>query len=320
MRCEEEEEELPEDSRQLGLPPHLHPNTAFVHSWSALQVLYEKYQPTTNNNNGSGNNSKASTTNISIASIGVSNFDVNDLQKLQPSPSAPVSSSLAHPHILQGNIWSYLFDPNLISYCQTHSIHFQAYNVINGIYNSNTRQRAPRSAAMLHSVTAALVLPGVQHVTASQVLLKYLTMKGLSVIPRTTSSSHLEENGMDSIVAVPVLSHKQEQSVRTAIRGLMEGRDPAPTPPNAARFVNGMVEEVMHLFWKDVSTGEEKRIAAVAAGEEVVQNSWPGHVFVVYAGGDERGGEEVRRKEFVIGGGDEGEGESGGYQNFHVEF
>ena len=78
---------------------------------------------------------------------------------------------------------------------------------------------------MLHSVTAALVLPGVQHVTASQVILKYLTMKGLSVIPRTTSSSHLEENGMYSVVAIPVLTHKQEQSVRTAIRGLMEGRE-----------------------------------------------------------------------------------------------
>ena len=66
MDCEGEEERLPVQVKEAGPPPHLNEN-AFVESWRALEDLYKP--------------------NDEIASIGVSNFDLDDFKTLMKHKS-----------------------------------------------------------------------------------------------------------------------------------------------------------------------------------------------------------------------------------------
>jgi len=89
------------------------------------------------------------------------------------------------------------------------------------------------------------------------------------------------------------------------------------------RFVNGMVYEIVHVFWVNEESGEEVKVVEVGAGEDTVMMSFPGHVFMAYSGdgvddGNGDGVGERRKKEFTVGGaGDEGEDR---IQEFHMEF
>lgn len=81
MNCEEDEKKLPASVKNAGPPPHLNKEFAFVDSWRALEDIYlrevslgEDLAP--------------------VASIGVSNFEVEDLQTLE-------MHSRVLPHILQ---------------------------------------------------------------------------------------------------------------------------------------------------------------------------------------------------------------------------
>jgi len=315
MRCEEEEDELPDDVRRLGPPPHLHPDTAFIDSWKALQDLYRTHRSKTHD----ASTENGGTTTVAIASIGVSNFSVHDLSLL---PSTP--------HLLQANLWSYLFDPTLRAHCRDHEIHIQTYNVMNGVLSTDARSRAPRSAAALDAVAKVV------RADPPQVLLHYLLREGegrVSVVARTTSLLHLERNALDALVGLMNPDFEGREMVHLAVLGLMEGHDSPKLPdfeieqPRVpkVKFVNGMVDEIVHLFWVDGESGEEHRVAEVGAGEEVVQNSFPGHVFVAYgenSGGSGDGSGERKRKEFTVGGGDgdDGNARDDEFQEFHVEF
>jgi diketogulonate reductase-like aldo/keto reductase len=91
-----EEDALPAYVQALGPPPHLQPQLAYLDSWRALEDLY--YNDNNNNND--------TTTGGRLASIGLSNFDLSELQ-----------AARIIPHIIQLNAWSLLFDPDLIQLC-----------------------------------------------------------------------------------------------------------------------------------------------------------------------------------------------------------
>lgn len=53
-----------------------------------------------------------------IQSIGVSNFDLKDMKEL-------MAVAEIKPQILQGDLWSFVFDAPLMAYLNEHDIHFQ---------------------------------------------------------------------------------------------------------------------------------------------------------------------------------------------------
>merc|ERR1712151_1353175 len=66
MKCEEEEDALPTNVKELGDDvPHKNP-MAYLKSWHAMEDMYQEHYPT-------------------LASIGVSNFEENDLSILLES-------------------------------------------------------------------------------------------------------------------------------------------------------------------------------------------------------------------------------------------
>lgn len=254
MDCEGEEERLPPAVKNAGPPPHLDKDHAYLESWRALEDLYDE--------------------NSAIESIGVSNFDINDLEKL-------MEHSRITPHILQGNVWAFLFDLYLMKYCKDHDIHFQAYNVMNGILSQASK--TPNAYRSLRSVGQEL-----GGVTPAQVVLGWLMQKDVSVIPRTSSMEHLRQNSAAN--TCPMLTDKQRNVVQNAVGALLRSVD--LNPPKAT-FVNS--NQVVHLFWSHSESGEEVPVKEyLQPGESFLTDTHPGHVFVAY---DES---KVNRKEYQV--------------------
>lgn len=282
MNCESEEELLPDYVKEAGPPPHLDKDNAFKESWRALEDIYlgevslGKNMP-------------------SIASIGVSNFDLADLKALIPG-------SRVVPHMMQGNVWSYIFEPRLLLYCFQMNIHFQAYNVMNGIFYRY--DAAPLAFTSLQDIGRDLSDGSGHEYTPAQVLLKWLVQNNISVIPRTRDHGHLQENSAVSLASMPNLSSVQEEKVVTAVRALFEGKD--LIQPQAA-FLNGIEDGIVHLFWKD-RDGEEVPVQTdLSPGETFRTYTHTGHVFVVY---DDT---QTQRREFEI------KADYGQVEQIHIE-
>lgn len=276
MDCEGEEERLPQYVKDLGPPPHLDKDNAHLESWRALEDLYDQDDR--------------------IASIGISNFDLRDIKTL-------VSKSRITPHILQGNVWTLLFDPHLMQYLTENDIHFQAYNVMNGIFSQTSR--APNAyhslAALAHDVSShdndALVA------TPAQLVLAWLIQKQVSVIPRTSNKQHLQENAV-SIEVVPTLTLKQQETIQSAVAALLRGVD---LEPPKVTFYNS-ANQVAHLYWIHAESGEHVAVKEHLKPKESFESqTYPGHVFVAM---DES---KQTRNEFQVSAG------YGDAQEFHIE-
>lgn len=87
MHCEEEELGLPQSVKELGTAPHLDKENAWKDSWKALEDLYIEHAPK--------REGKKSVNEPVIASIGVSNFELEDMKALKDLARIP-------PHIYQG--------------------------------------------------------------------------------------------------------------------------------------------------------------------------------------------------------------------------
>jgi diketogulonate reductase-like aldo/keto reductase len=254
MDCEGEEEGLPQAVKDAGPPPHLDKDNAYLESWRALEDLYDE--------------------NPVIESIGLSNFNKDDLEKL-------IGKSRITPHMLQGNVWTFLFEPYLVKYLNEHEIHFKAYNVMNGILSQGSK--APNAYRALIRVAEEL------GVTLVQLVLGWLVQLGVSVIPRTSSVDHLRENTQAK--KCPTLSPKQAVFVKNTIAALLRGWD--LNQPQAT-FVNGH-DQAVHVFWTHMDTGEEVPVKEyLQPGESFDTDTSPGHIFVVY---DEF---KVKRQEYQI--------------------
>ena len=232
MDCEKEEKELPNNIQQLPQsPPHLNPDNAFIDTWKILNEYYDHGI---------------------LSSIGVSNFDLIDLQTLQYETNRI-------PHILQCNIWTILFDPDLVTYCQQHDIHLQVYNVMNGIFSQQSQNKAPNALHGLQRLAMSLEQEKMKEtkdsdtwnntagdgdgdssiVTPPQIVLAWLMAQNISVIPRT--SHHVAENVQASFLNLSSLwtnNINQQQVVMDRIhkyvKALLSGHD---VDPPKATFV-----------------------------------------------------------------------------------
>ena len=262
MHCEAEEQAVPDHVKRLdgGVPPHARrdQDEAWQESWRALEDLY---------GDGSG----------PIANIGVSNFDAREMiLLLQRHPSEEAGEERAVsgedgsvsgwqgsrvvPQLVQGNLWSALYNPDLMRVLQSGGgddgsdgsdgseggsggggakVVFQAYNVMNGVIAN--AERAPLAALLLSEIARDIAKPdrrfhggsgdasedsaGEEPPAPSSVLLKWLTSEGVAVIPRASSAAHLALNSPAAIAAVPDLSRRQALLVADAARALLRGDD-----------------------------------------------------------------------------------------------
>ncbi len=246
MDCEGEEERLPVKVKNAGPPPNLNEN-AYIESWRALEDLYQAKDE--------------------IASIGVSNFNLDDFKNL-------MKTGHITPHLLQANVWTLLFDPSLVTYLHQHEIHFQAYNVMNGILSQTSR--APNAYQSLMSVAANVSQNGDEMATPAQLIIAWLVHQSVSVIPRTSSVEHLQENA-ESMQTVPSLSSQQQDTIKTAVMALLRGVD--LNPPRVT--FHNTANQVAHVFW--VSGNEEVPVKQHLQPNESFQSqTYPGHVFAAY--------------------------------------
>lgn len=232
MRCEDEERELDANVRAAGPAPD---HDAWRASWRALEDAYEEG---------------------SVAAIGVSNFDVDDMTEV-------LAMARISPHLVQINVWTVLFDPRLMELLRSHSIQVQVYNVVGGIV---LRERAaPRAYADLASLGTPALL-----------VLAWLTQNGIAVVPR--SASHLADNSPAAVASVPRMDRDTALRVESAMRALMTGQD---YPDGvAATFIN-LLAGAASVFWIHLDTGQEILVIDhLGPGSNAKLNTHHGHAFV----------------------------------------
>merc|ERR1712183_194902 len=193
----EEEEELPGVVKSAGPPPHMDRENAWKQSWKALEDMYMSE-------------------NFDIESIGVSNFQLNDMKQFE-------LFARIQPHIIQLNVWSILYDPELIIYCQAHNILIQVYNVMNLL--SGGSAHAPNARYHVEKVADDLSKKSSTKFTVAQVIQAWLIQHGISVIPRTSSFDRLHENSSISLSSIPELSKEQTETVAHSGEAFLSRQD-----------------------------------------------------------------------------------------------
>jgi diketogulonate reductase-like aldo/keto reductase len=260
MNCEAEENLLPDDVKQLPPPPHTDKVNAWKGSWKALETLYQD-------------------SDSPVSSIGVSNFHVKELEAL-------AEMATVKPHILEANIWSFLYDPMLVNYAHRHNIHLVAFQVMEGTLRSP--QRTPFAYHHLLTVCNELTktmkgkgsLPEDKEITAPQGVLAWLVQHSVSVVPKTTDLEHLKENSAVMLNKVPSLTEKQVQLVAYAVEALISGDD--MEEDGAIRITFHAKTKDLYLWWRDDEDDVEVMLATIKKGEKFEEQSHPGHRFRVY--------------------------------------
>jgi diketogulonate reductase-like aldo/keto reductase len=260
MNCEEEEENLPEDVKQAGPPPHQDPLNAWKESWKALEALFQdKSNP--------------------VASIGVSNFHLNDLSELE-------EVAQIQPHVIESNAWSLLYDPLLIEHCHKKGIHMVAYHLMDSIiHRADLAPFAYHHLLVIGNDLAKVMksrghLGDREELTPAQIVLAWLVQHSISVIPRTTDLYHLRENSANAIAKIPIMNDRQVQTVAHSVEALISGED--VTEDAFVKLTFHAKSKDVFLYWYDPEFGGEIQVAKIEMGKAFEESSHPGHIFRVY--------------------------------------
>ena len=197
MNCKEDEANLPQYVKDAGPDPSLNPDGAWRESWKLLEDVYlaDEYP---------------------IHSIGVSNFHLNDIEAMS-------SFARIHPHILQVNIWSLLYDAHLIEYCHKHRIHVQVYNAMSSTVMQP--EVAPRAFHHIQKVALDISKQTGMDLTPAQVVLAWLIQHGVSVVPRTSKIERVAENAATVLSNIPAFTDLQVETVAHAVEAYLSGDD-----------------------------------------------------------------------------------------------
>jgi diketogulonate reductase-like aldo/keto reductase len=252
MNCEEDENALSDEVKSVGPAPHKSKKDAWQSSWKALEDLYESQEYG------------------SIESIGVSNFNMMDMQEF-------LTFARVMPHLLQINVWSLLYDPILIDFCQQQGIHVQAFNVMSII--TVEPEKAPHAYHHLQRIAQDLSEDLPDELTPAQVVLAWLIQHGVSVIPRTSRLSRLEENSAVALTAVPEMSDYQVETVAHCVEAYLSGDD-IESDLHISLTFEAQTRDLM-LFWKR-HDGTEVHVAYIQKGESFNETTYPKHNYVVY--------------------------------------
>jgi len=261
MNCELDEATVAPHVQQAGPPPHQDKDNAWKESWKALQDLY--LQQT-----------------VPVASIGVANFHYKDLKDMDAMEGLTV-----HPHILQVSVWSLLYDPLLVDYCQERNIHLQIVDAIDGILADPSR--APNAHHHLLKVADDLQAklekeggPAYEELTPVQVILAWLVQQGVSVIPGTERLSELQQNSALTLGSLPTLSNGQVETVAHCLEAFLSGDD-LEKDIHAYVTFTAKSKDTMLYWQKPDGTGESK-IAFIGKGRSFNETTYPKHHFRIY--------------------------------------
>lgn len=253
MNCEQEEQDLPAEVKDAGPDPSKNPD-AWKESWKALEDLYlsDEYP---------------------IASIGLSNFHLSEIEETS-------SFARIHPHLIQVNLWSLLYDAHLVDYCHQRRIHVQVYNAMQGTISSP--DTAPKAFHHVQKVAHDLSDELGQTLSAAQVILAWLIQHGISVIPRTSNVVRLEENSAVSLSNIPALSDQQVETIAHAIEAFLSGDDFEKDIHVSVTF-HSVSKDVM-LYWMGENGDEssEVHVTLIRKGESFEETTYPGHKFRAY--------------------------------------
>lgn len=251
MDCEGEEEQLPVHVKAAGPDPSQDTENAWKESWKMLEDAYlSKEYP--------------------IESIGVSNFHVHHLEEFD-------TFARVRPRMLQANLWSLVYDEELVRFCDDHGIHIEAFNIIEGTLLRP--EKAPHAYNHIQKVAVELSRQaGGITITPAQVLFAWLIQHGISVVPRTSSKERLMENSGLSISSIPILSEKQVETVAHAVEAYFSEQDlEADIPVNISFHAT---TKDMVVYW--VHNLDEIKVALVRTGNAFNETTYPGHVYRLY--------------------------------------
>jgi len=269
MNCLEEENSLSEEVKNSGPAPHLNKKNAWKESWMALESFVDDEKNP-------------------IASIGVSNFQLNELEEL-------TTIAKIAPHIVETNTWSLLYDPLLIEFCHKRGIHLIANQLMEGVIRKadsapfayhhllsigNNMTKRMRSKGLLSSENN----DNDEEITAAQVVLSWLVQHSISVIPSTTDLYHLKENSASSISKIPSMDDSQVQIVAHSVEALISGED--LTEDAYVRVTFHAKSKDIYLYWHDPEFGGEIEVAKIEKGKSFEESSHPGHMFRIYDSSD----------------------------------
>ena len=203
MRCDDASVDA-----ELPLSVRNKPLGTWRESWRALEELYS-------------NDDR-------LDAIGVSNFDLEELRDLVENWAK------IKPHLVQQNVWTYVFDPEYVRLLEENKVHFQAYNVLNGILLEE-----PGSAVQARRAEAALGLlrsaapPGFSD---AQIVVGWLVSQGVSVVPRASQKRHVEENANPWLPDPQDAPNVATKKVRAAVEQLLRsGANIGPSPVTILR-------------------------------------------------------------------------------------
>ncbi len=279
MNCEEEEEQLPDRVKNAGSPPHLDKENAFKGSWRALEDAYERHNSSSNN--------KTHKQDSVIASIGISNFNYFDLKTL-------LETCTITPHLAQINLWSLLNDQRLIELMNANKIHFQVYNVMNGIIGNviqnpkahhhilmvGNQLKQKHNDERTHSSSTSPNDFEMEQVLFTQVILSWLVQFDISVIPRTSDSGHLTDNSAVSLSRIPSMSREQVEVVGRSMAAIINNEDLEEDVKLQVRF--HAKESDMFLYWVPDEGDSERQLAFIEKGSSYEESTHPGHTFKLY--------------------------------------
>jgi diketogulonate reductase-like aldo/keto reductase len=252
MNCKKEEAELPSYVKEAGLDPSSDPDGSLRDSWKLLEEMYlsDKYP---------------------IASIGISNFHLHDIEKMD-------SFVRIKPHVLQVNIWSLLYDAPLIEYCHKHRIHVQVYNTMQGTLVQPGI--APRALHHLQKVAYDVGDKVQRDITPAQILFAWLIQHGVSIIPRTSDVGHLKENSAITLSSLPGLDDLQVETVAHAVEAYLSQEDMEQDLHVSVSF--HAVNKDLMIYWLGREGDQDGYIALVRKGDIFNETTYPNHIFRTY--------------------------------------
>lgn len=218
-------------------------------SWRALEELVQKYP---------------------IASIGVSNFHLQDLQQLQ-------GIAKVQPSIVQVNLWSLIYDSHLIQYCHDHGMTVQVYSVLASTIADSAV--APRAYHHLQRVALDLSTQLQHDVSVPQVILAWLIQHGVAVIPKSSTRARLAENSATALVNIPSLSDAQVETVAHAVEAYLSGDDVEHDLLVSVSFE--AVDRDSQVYWLSPDM-EELEIGLLKRGQVFNETTYPGHAYRCY--------------------------------------
>lgn len=120
-----------------------------------------------------------------VKQIGVSNFSPNKLTAL-------LHDANIAPAVNQVECHPYLSQELLLTFCQTHGIHVTAYSPL-ASHDRPHHMRQQQEPALLDNAVI-LAIAESHRATAAQIILAWQLARGISVIPKSTTPSRIEEN------------------------------------------------------------------------------------------------------------------------------